>query len=162
MNKENKKRFKDLYIKNKLENYPSFIGRENCIPEPELKENGANALTKLVIKWIEFNNGQSERISNTGTYRDNKIKFVDCIGRQRIIGSGVWTKGTGTNGTADISATIKGRSVKIEIKWQKDRQSEAQIKYEQSITKAGGIYLIVKNFDDFIDWWDNFESTYLF
>ena len=162
MNKENKKRFETLYIKNKIENYPSFIGRENCIPKPDLKENGANALTKLVIQWIEFNNGQAERISNTGTYRDGKKTVVDCIGRQRTIGSGIWTKGTGTNGTADISSTIKGRSVKIEIKWQKDKQSDDQISYEQSITKAGGIYIIVKTFDDFLEWFDNFESTYLF
>jgi len=162
MNKENKKRFESLYLKNKLENYPSFIGRENCIPKADLKENGANALTKLVIQWIEFNNGQAERISNTGLYRDGKKQVIDCIGRKRTIGSGIWTPGTGTNGTADISSTIKGRSVKIEIKWQKDKQSDAQISYAESITKAGGIYIIVKTFDDFIDWWDNFESTYLF
>jgi hypothetical protein len=41
-----------------------------------------------------------------------------------------WTKGTSTAGSADISATIKGRSVKIEVKIGKDRQSEAQKKYQ--------------------------------
>ena len=162
MNKENKKRFEQLHLKHKLQTYPCFVGRENCIPKPDLTENGANALTRLVIKWIEMNNGQAERISNTGVYRDGKKQVTDCIGRVRTIGSGIYTKGTGTNGTADISATIRGRSVKIEIKWQKDKQSDAQINYEQSITKAGGIYIIVKTFDEFLDWWDNFESTYLF
>jgi hypothetical protein len=71
---------------------------------------------------------------------------------------GKWTKGTGTKGSADISATINGRSVKIEIKYGKDRQSEAQIRYQEMIEKAGGTYLIVKSFDDFIQWFDLFIS----
>lgn len=162
MNKENKKRFEQLYLKNKLENYPSFVGRENCMPSANIKESGANDLTRLVIDFIIFNNGQAERISSQGQYRDGKKQVIDCIGRQRTIGSGVWTKGSATLGTADISATIKGRSVKIEIKWKKDSQSDNQKKYEESVNKAGGIYIIIKTFDGFVDWFDNFNSTYLF
>jgi hypothetical protein len=162
MNKENKKRFTELYLKNTLQKYPSFIGRENCIPKPNLTENGANALTRLVIDFLNYNNAQAERISSQGQYRDNTKIVTDVIGRQRKIGSATWTRGTSTKGTADISATIKGRSVKIEIKWQKDKQSEAQKLYEQQINKAGGIYIIVKTFDDFVNWYDDFESTFLF
>ena len=162
MNKENKKRFEQLYLKNKLENYPSFIGRENCMPPANTKEAGANDLTRLVIDFIIFNDGQAERISSMGRYIDGTKQVTDCIGRKRTIGTGKYVKSTTTNGTADISATIKGRSVKIEIKWKKDSQSDNQKKYEESINKAGGIYIIIKTFDDFIDWFDNFNSTYLF
>jgi hypothetical protein len=156
MNKENKKRFTELYLNDKLRNYPSFIGRENCIPEPKLKESGANDLTRLVIDFLTFNNCQAERISSQGQYRDGKKVVTDCIGRKRTIGSGIWTPGTSTKGTADISATIKGRSVKIEIKWGADRQSDAQKEYQLSIEKALGTYIIVKSFDDFLLWYDNF------
>ena len=52
-----------------------------------------------------------------------------------------------TKGSADISATIHGKSVKIEIKWGHDRQSQAKAKYQSEIEKAGGIYLIVHTFD---------------
>ena len=162
MNKENKKRFEQLYLKNKLENYPSFIGRENCIPPADTKEAGANDLTRLVIDFIIFNDGQAERISSMGRYIDGTKQVTDCRGRKRTIGTGKYVKSTTTNGTADISATIKGRSVKIEIKWKKDTQSDNQKKYQQSIEKSGGIYIIIKTFDDFIDWFDNFYSTYLF
>jgi len=162
MNKENKKRFEQLYLKNKLENYPSFIGRENCMPPANTKEAGANDLTRLVIDFIIFNDGQAERISSMGRYIDGTKQVTDCIGRKRTIGTGKYVKSTTTNGTADISATIKGRSVKIEIKWKKDSQSDDQKKYQQSIEKSGGIYIIIKTFDDFIDWFDNFNSTYLF
>ena len=58
-----------------------------------------------------------------------------------------------TKGSADISATIQGKSIKIEIKWGKDRQSPAQAKYQAEIEKAGGIYLIIHTFDEFYEWY---------
>ncbi len=70
---------------------------------------------------------------------------------------GQWTKGTGTPGSADISATIKGRSVKIEVKYNKDRQSDAQKQYQEMIEKAGGVYIIAKTFDDFVIWYESFS-----
>lgn len=157
MNKENKQRFTKLHLKYTLEKYPSFIGREAHLPPPKLKESGANDLTRLVIDFLTYNNCQAERISSQGQYRDNRKVVTDVIGRQRTIGSGQWTPGTSTKGTADISATIRGRSVKIEIKWGADRQSDAQKEYQLSIEKALGIYIIVKTFDDFIIWFDNFN-----
>ena len=157
MNKENKKRFEQLYLNYTLEKYPSFKNMEHCIPKVNLKENGANALTRLVIDFLTYNGSQAERISSQGQYRDGKKQVTDCIGRTRTIGSGLWTPGTSTKGTADISATIKGRSVKIEIKWGADRQSEAQKEYQLSIEKALGIYIIVKTFDDFVLWFDSFS-----
>jgi len=68
-------------------------------------------------------------------YRDGKKQVTDCIGRVRTIGSGIWTKGTGTNGTADVSSTIRGKSVKIEIKWQKDKQSMLNIEEQKGTIK---------------------------
>jgi hypothetical protein len=156
MNKVNKQRFTDLYLKDKLQRYPSFIGREYAVPAPKLKETGANDLTRLVIDFLTLNNCQAERITSQGQYRDNTKQVTDVIGRVRTIGSGTWTKGTSTAGTADISATIKGRSVKIEIKWAKDVQSSAQKQYQNAIEKSMGIYIIVKTFDDFVLWFDNY------
>jgi hypothetical protein len=109
----------------------------------------ANGLTKSIIAWINLNGYQAERISTTGRYVDNSKIVTDVLGNQKKIGSGKYIKGTGTNGSADISATIKGRSIKIEVKIGKDKQSEAQIKYQQMIEKAGGIYFIAKNFNEF-------------
>ena len=65
------------------------------------------------------------------------------------VGSGQYIPGTGTNGTADISATIKGKSIKIEVKFGKDVQFEAQKEYQRSIEKAGGMYYIAKDFETF-------------
>lgn len=120
----------------------------------EFEDKTANGLTKAVIAWIRLKGGQAERISTTGRLIDTTETFTDAIGRSRIIGSINWIPGTGTNGSADISATIKGRSVKIEIKIGNDRQSAAQKNYEKQVVSAFGIYKIVRTFESFVTWYN--------
>ena len=67
---------------------------------------------------------------------------------------GKWTKGQGTKGTADISSTINGKSVKIEVKYGRDVQSEVQKQYQNKIETAGGIYYIARDFDKFVEWYN--------
>ena len=157
MTKENKKMLEDLYLKHTKKNYPNFP--EFAIPTEKFSDNSANELTKVICKFITYIGGQAERISNQGQYRDNTKTVTDVLGRKRKIGSGQWTKGQGTNGTADISATLPiktkngqtiGLSLKIEVKFGKDRMSQAQARYKQEIEKTGGRYLIAKDFDSFI------------
>lgn len=158
MNKFNKQRIESDYIRYTKEKYPNMP--LFAIPTYKTKESGANDITRLVIDFLTFNNCQAERISSQGQYRDGKKTIIDCIGRKRTIGTGIWTPGTSTKGTADISATIRGRSVKIEIKFGRDSQSDAQKKYQASIEKAMGIYIIVKTFDDFIMFYDDFIESF--
>lgn len=120
-------------------------------------DSTANGLTKCVIDYINLSGGQAERISNTGRYIDESIIVTDVLGNRKKIGTGKYIKGTGTNGTADISATFKGKSIKIEIKM-KDKQSEAQKEYQQSIERAGGIYFICHNFEEFLDKFNTFAN----
>ena len=119
-----------------------------------LSDSKTNGLTQCVIKWIQLNGYQAERISNTGRMIDTSRKVTNVVGQVGIIGGKKWIKGTGTNGTADISATIQGRSVKIEIKFGADRLSQDQIEYGNNVTRAGGVYLVVRDFDQFVVWWD--------
>jgi hypothetical protein len=116
------------------------------------RDDTANGLTKCVIDYIHINGGQAERISNSGRMIDTRCTFADVLGRTRIIGQTKWIKGTGTNGTADISATVKGRSVKIEVKIGNDRQSEAQKNYQRAVEQAGGVYVIASSFEQFLEW----------
>lgn len=120
-------------------------------------DSTANGLTKCVIDYINLSGGQAERISNTGRYIDESRIVTDVLGNRKKIGTGKYIKGTGTNGTADISATYKGKSIKIEIKM-KDKQSEAQKEYQQSIERAGGVYFICHNFDEFLDKFNTFAN----
>lgn len=121
------------YLKTKHSNVP-----EHCLPVIKYSDKTANGLTKCIIDFIQYNGGQAERISVVS--RKVAGKFV---------------KSTMTKGTADISATIKGLSVKIEVKIGKDRQSEEQKRYEQDIINAGGYYFIAKDFTSFYEWYNN-------
>ena len=116
-------------------------------------DSTANGLTKCIVDWVNLNGYQAERISTTGRYIDNSKIVTDVLGNSKRIGSGKYIKGSGTKGSADISATIRGKSIKIEVKLNKDKQSDYQIKYQQDIERAGGIYFIAKDFDQFIEFY---------
>lgn len=129
-------------------NHPNFP--EYAIPPQSYRDDTANGLTRCIVDYIRFRGGQAERINTTG---------IPVQQRGRI----VWRKSNATKGSADISATIAGRSVKIEIKIGPDRQSEAQRRYQAAIEQAGGLYFIAKDFNTFVEWFDdtfNDEMTY--
>ena len=150
MTKQNHNRLKTLHKEHLKVKHPDLP--EHFYPQKVWNDKSANALTRCVIDFLTFSGWQAERISNTGRFIRDKNSLQ----------GGYYIPGSGTNGTADISATIKpnnlpyGISVKIEIKYGKDRQSEAQKQYQEMIEKAGGVYLIVRNFDEFCEWYDNF------
>jgi len=136
------------YKRNK---YPSVTILD--IPKTIYNDKTANGLTKCVKDFLNLSGWQAERINNTGRMVDDRTAYTDVLGRCRTVGSVNWVKGTGTDGTADLSATIQGKSVKIEIKIGSDRQSEAQRNYQHIIEKAGGIYFIAKDFAQFYSWY---------
>ena len=117
------------------------------------RDDSANGLTRCVIAYIQLLGGQAERINTMGRPIDQRKTFTDVLGHTHQVGSVKWIPGTSTRGSADISATIQGRSVKIEIKFGKDRQSEAQRKYAREVEAAGGIYYVCKDFTSFVDWY---------
>ncbi len=141
----------ELAATKQRERYPSIP--EHARPRPKYNDKTANGLTRCIIDFIHFKNGQAERINNTGRIIDQRQTFTDAMGYKRTIGSYKWVKGTGTNGTADISSTINGRSVKIEVKIGADIQSAAQTQYQREVERAGGLYFIAKDFDTFYRWY---------
>ena len=142
---------KELYLIDSKRKYPSVPDHSRGIPD--FTDKTANGLTKCIINFINLSGGQAERINCTGRIIDNRITSTDVLGHNRTIGRLQYIKTAGKRGTADISATIKGRSVKIEIKIGNDRQSEAQKQYQKSIEASGGLYFIAKDFRQFLDWY---------
>lgn len=130
--------------------YPQFA---KYAPKAKYRDDSANGLTRCIIDYIRLHGGQAERINTTGVPIDRRREVTDVLGHSRTIGSIEWRKGGGTVGSADISATIKGRAVKIEVKIGKDRQSEAQRQYQAAIEQAGGLYFIAKDFTTFVEWY---------
>jgi hypothetical protein len=150
-------RLKQLKQEAMLESYPNVP--KYAISAPKYEDKTANGLTKCIIEFLQLSNHQAERINTMGRPIDNRKQVTDVIGRTKTIGSMTWGKSTATKGSADISATIQGRSVKIEVKIGADRQSEDQKVYQANIEKSGGKYWIAKNFDDFIKKYDDFLES---
>jgi len=146
------KELEALYLDDHRKRYPSMPEyARTCL---KYEDRTANGLTKCVIDFVRLSGYQAERINCTGRYIDNTQVFTDVVGRTRSIGSTKWLPTSGQRGTADISAVIRGRAVKIEIKI-KDRQSEDQKRYQTDVEKAGGVYLIVRSFEEFYNWFYN-------
>lgn len=123
------------------------------LAKSKYRDDSANGLTKCIIDYIRFQGGQAERINTTGIPKDNRRQVIDVLGRTQTIGGIEWRPSGSTVGSADISATIKGRSVKIEVKIGRDRQSEAQRQYQVAVEKAGGFYYIARDFTTFLVWY---------
>jgi hypothetical protein len=119
-------------------------------------KSNANSLTGAILNYIRMSGGHSERVNNYS--RTVKDKF----GNDKYIPS------MGFKGTADIHAIkqkpiidipgtkkIFGRFIAIEVKVGKDKQSEAQKYYQECVERAGGVYLIAHDFDEFENQWNN-------
>lgn len=125
--------------------------RPDYVPRTKFEDKTANGLTKSVVTWINLHGGFAERINTMGRYLPGKSIGVGMYGVKQLKGKYIPT--TSTRGSSDVSATINGRSVKIEIKIGKDKQSEAQKEYELNTIASGGLYWIVKTFDEFVEQW---------
>ena len=143
---------KRLYLAENKEKYPSIP--DHCRVKPTIEYKSANGLTKCIIDFIRLSGGQSERISSEGRVIDTRKTFQNVIGQTVTTGSIRRIKTSGQRGTADISATIKGKSVKIEVKIGSDRQSREQQQYAESIIRAGGYYVLAPSFDVFLTWYN--------
>lgn len=150
MSKLFKERCTQLHLDVMAMRYPN-VPKYGLVPLI-LNGKGTNLLTSRIITFIQLNGWQAERINNTGMARVSKLQLASGYESKSV----TWTKGTGTKGTADISATINGKSVKIEVKnaKTKDRMSEAQKKYKEQVELTGGVYYIAKDIDSFINWFD--------
>ena len=101
----------------------------------KFRDDTANGLTRIIKAWFTVNGGYVSRINTTGIY-DVKLR------RYRFSGS--------TNGVADLIGTYKSRSISVEVKIGKDRQSEKQKDYQSQVERAGGIYIIARSFEGFL------------
>lgn len=168
MTKENKIRLESDYLRHKLEKYPSFVGREYCLPQAKFSDKNTKGLTKCVVQFLIANNHLANEQHTTGTMIDKRQTITDCIGRQRQIGSIQWGNSRDEVGRADILAKIripyKDRFIlvawEIEIKFGKDRQSQKQKDYQNKIEGLDGRYDIIHTFDDFILLYDDFIKNF--
>ena len=92
----------------------------------------ANGLTQFICNFINWSGYRATRINTMG----------------RMVG-GRWIHSTTRKGSADISSTIKGRSVMWEVKVGRDRPRPEQLAEQAKERAAGGIYEFVSTPEQF-------------
>jgi len=129
---------KTAELRAKCEAFPAAY-----IPRVKYTDKTANQLTQAVIAYIRLSGGYAERINTMGRIIKTKANKQ------------VYIPTTGTRGSADISAVVNGRAIRIEVKIGADRQSDKQKQYQMKVEQSGGIYMIVKTYEDFLIQWNN-------
>lgn len=109
---------------------------------PTYKDDTESGLIRAILDYIHLKGYQAERIY--------------CMGRPIPVGDGHFKMGATLmdKGTSDISAIVRSKAVKIEVKIGLDRMSSFQKDYCQKVTLAGGYYFVARSFDQFLVWWD--------
>lgn len=120
---------------------------------PVVSKSGG--LQKMIENYINWCGYRATRINNIGKLSDKVV--TDKSGARFT--EKRYTKAT-RRGAADISSTIKGKSVMWEIKIGADKPSEWQLKEQQKERAAGGEYFFVKTPDDFFEKYDGIVRNF--
>lgn len=111
----------------------------HAVPRPRLSDKDANSLQKAVYEYSNY--------AREGLGHPINCAVIDVKGTYRP-GIGYTFSGT-TKGVSDLWLTIAGRSICLEVKIGKDRQSDHQKEFERRQKVAGGHYHLISSWDDF-------------
>ncbi len=100
----------------------------------------------MIHNFLDWEGFRVTRVNTQGQHMMEKYKG-------KIVSHGYRPSQT-RRGTADLSATIRGRSVMMEIKAGRDRPSEHQLREQEIERRAGGIYEFIYTPDDFFNLYD--------
>ena len=123
------------------------------------KISKATHLEKCIKEFVEMLGHQCAKITTSGTFvKGEKVVGVSTsLGTTQSGGGGKYIPGGSTKGVADLILTVYGLKLDCEVKYSKgDKQRDTQVKYQTAVEKAGGFYMIVKNFDDFYRQFETF------
>lgn len=121
----------------------------------------ANGLAKCIVDFCKYMNHfdgvavVAMRTGNEGRYRPGQV-ITNVLGQQKQL-AGQWLPGM-NNGMSDTQITLNGRVYYVEIKIGKDRQSDAQKKFAEQVTRGGAVYQIVKSWPEFYKFFESITA----
>jgi hypothetical protein len=150
-----KKRYAESYKAWQLIAYPASSKDFGTLPVKYPDVTKANGLTNFVMNFLKWNNHRSTRINVSGRLIEQPEKQASGI----VLGTKKWMHSMTRKGTADISATIHGRSCMFEIKAGRDKPREHQLKEQELERSAGGQYEFIYTPEQFLEWYDQFIKS---
>lgn len=150
-----KLRYAEAHKQFQTKEYPASVKDFGWISPiyPDVRKS--NGLTRMILYYLKWSGWRATRVSSAGR----------LVTKSEIMPSGVslqgkgWIPSTTRKGSADISATIKGRSVMFEVKIGRDKPSEHQLREQELERKSGGIYEFVHDADEFFEIYDRLLLT---
>lgn len=110
---------------------------------------------KTTIPDTSKSNGLQTFIINFMLWSGHNAVRTSTVGRKiNKGGKDIWIPTSGRKGTADVSCTVYGRSVKLEVKVGKDTPSDDQLKEQAKERAAGGVYEFVHDVEEFLILYD--------
>jgi hypothetical protein len=132
-----KERYLEAHQLNFSKKYPAAFKDGYYVPCKMPKVDTANGLTTYIINYL--------------TWMGYRATRINVSGRQI---NGKWIPSSTRKGAADISATIRGKSVMMEIKCGRDKPSPEQLQEQERERQAGGIYEFIHTPDEFLQLYD--------
>lgn len=150
-----KQRYAEAHKQWQLKEYPQSCKDFGWISPiyPDVRKS--NGLTRMILYFLKWEGWRATRVSSAGRLVTKSEKMPSGISLQ---GKG-WIPSTTRKGSADISATIRGKSAMFEVKIGRDKPSEYQLKEQELERKAGGVYEFVHDADEFFELYDKLLLT---
>ena len=142
-----KPRYEAAYQADYRRKYAAAFAAQGYIKTTYPDVSKSNGLTMAIIKFLLWSGHNADRTGTQGRMirsRSGEYKRIPSANRK---------------GTADISATIKGRACKFEIKTGNDKPSPEQLREQELERRAGGQYEIIHNMGEFFLWYDGFINS---
>jgi hypothetical protein len=119
-----------------------------------------NDIEKCIVKWFEMNGYIAERTKTQGRRLGNDVAHHDFLGKVQFVEKAKFIPSTARNGSCYIKATCRDKaglpmSLAIEVKnvYTNDRIRPDQIKYKEQFEKSGGVYVVIRCFSEFVEWY---------
>lgn len=124
----------------------------NYIIETKFKETCANDIEKAIEKFAIMAGFLAERTKTVG--RKMPAKVIQTAHGTLTVSKEKFVTSTSRKGSSDMKLLIPEIGyVACEIKYGKDTQKDNQKEYQRDVEKNGGIYIIVKTFEEFLVWY---------
>lgn len=135
--------------------YPAAF-KDHGLPGVVMQKTAtSNGLTTYIVNYLTWKGHRATRINVSGRLIEQPEKQASGI----ILGVKKYMHSRTRKGTADISATIFGRSCMLEIKTGRDRPSDVQLSEQIRERRAGGVYEFIHTAQEFLGWYDAFCLT---
>ena len=116
-----------------------------------------NGLNRFALMFLKYMGHRATRVNVAGRLVEKSTKTESGA----VFMDKTWLSSSTRKGSADVSATINGRSCMFEGKAGKDKPRPEQLREQELERKAGGIYEFFNSAEQFLEIYDKIISNTL-